>query len=172
VDEEDPLVDTVIADRYRIIRKIGEGGMSVIYEAQHVKLMRAFALKGLLPMLAGNREAVERFQREAELIGGLRHPNVVDISDWVYLPDGRPCMVLEFLHGASLLVRLQRGPMEWDAIARIGDQTMSAIALAHRVGITHRDLKPDNIFISIDDSGDEAVKLLDFGASVDSAAST
>jgi len=165
VDEDDPLIDTVIADRYRIIRKIGEGGMSVIYEAQHVKLMRAFALKGLLPMLAHNQEAVDRFQREAELIGGLRHPNVVDISDWVYLPDGRPCMVLEFLHGASLMVRLQRGPMSWDAIARIGDQTMSAIALAHRNGITHRDIKPDNIFISIDDSGDEAVKLLDFGVS-------
>jgi serine/threonine-protein kinase len=74
-------------------------------------------------------------------------------------------MVLEFLHGNSLLVRLQRGPMAWDAIARIGDQTMSALALAHRIGITHRDLKPENLFISIDDSGEERVKLLDFGVS-------
>ena len=165
MDEEDPLVDVVVADRYRIIRKIAEGGMSVIYEAQHIKLMRQFALKGLLPMLARSEEAQERFQREAELIGGLRHPNVIDISDWVYLPDGTPAMVLEFLHGNSLLVRLQRGQMAWDAIARIGDQTMSALALAHRNGITHRDLKPENIFISIDDSGDECVKLLDFGVS-------
>ncbi len=165
MDEEDPLVDAVIADRYRIIRKIAEGGMSVIYEAQHIKLMRQFAIKGLLPMLSSNEEALERFQREAELIGGLRHPNVIDISDWVELPDGTPAMVLEFLHGNSLQVRLQRGPMAWDAIARIGDQTMSALALAHRNGITHRDLKPENIFISIDDSGDESVKLLDFGVS-------
>ena len=165
MDEEDPLVDVVVADRYRIIRKIAEGGMSVIYEAQHIKLMRQFAIKGLLPMLANNVEAQERFQREAELIGGLRHPNVIDISDWVELPDGRPAMVLEFLHGNSLQVRLQRGPMAWEAIARIGDQTMSAVALAHRNGITHRDLKPENIFISIDDSGDERVKLLDFGVS-------
>ncbi len=74
-------------------------------------------------------------------------------------------MVLEFLHGNSLQVRLQRGVMPWEAIARIGDQTMSALALAHRNGITHRDLKPENIFISIDDSGDERVKLLDFGVS-------
>jgi serine/threonine protein kinase len=165
VVEDDPLVDTVVADRYRIIRKLAEGGMSAIYEAQHIKLMRSFALKSLLPILAHNEEAVQRFQREAELIGGLRHPNVIDISDWVELPDGTPCMVLEFLHGAALQVRLQRGPLPWEAIARIGDQTMSAIALAHRNGITHRDLKPENIFISIDDSGDERVKLLDFGVS-------
>ena len=165
MDEEDPLVDVVVADRYRIVRKIAEGGMSVIYEAQHIKLMRQFAIKGLLPLFAHNEEAVERFQREAELIGGLRHPNVIDISDWVSLPNGTPGMVLEFLHGNSLHVRLQRSPMAWDAIARIGDQTMSALALAHRNGITHRDLKPENIFISIDDSGDECVKLLDFGVS-------
>jgi len=165
VEEDDPMVDTVISDRYRIIRKIAEGGMSVIYEAQHIKLLRQFAIKGLLPSLAFNEEAVERFQREAELIGGLRHPNVIDISDWVELANGTPAMVLEFLHGNSLQVRLLRGPMAWDAIARIGDQTMSAIALAHRNGITHRDLKPENIFIAIDDSGDESVKLLDFGVS-------
>jgi serine/threonine-protein kinase len=90
---------------------------------------------------------------------------VIDISDWVELPDGTPAMVLEFLHGAPLQVRLLRGVMAWDAIARIGDQTMSALALAHRNGITHRDLKPENVFISIDDSGDERVKLLDFGIS-------
>jgi serine/threonine protein kinase len=159
------MVDTVVSDRYRIIRKIAEGGMSVIYEAQHIKLLRQFAIKGLLPSLAYNEEAVERFQREAELIGALRHPNVIDISDWVELANGTPAMVLEFLHGNSLQVRLLRGHLAWDAIARIGDQTMSAIALAHRNGITHRDLKPENIFIAIDDSGDESVKLLDFGVS-------
>lgn len=162
---EDPLIDTVVAGRYRVIRKIGEGGMSFIYEVQHIKLMRSFALKGLLPHLSTNEEAVQRFEREAELLGSLRHPNVVDISDWVVLPNGSPCMVLEFLHGASLSVRLQRGPLEWASIARLADHTMSALALAHRVGITHRDLKPENIFISIDDSGDDRVKLLDFGVS-------
>ena len=163
--DADPLIDTVIADRYRVIRKIAEGGMSAIYEVQHVKLHRQFALKRLLSELTHIEEAVERFQREAELLGGLHHPNVVEISDWVTLPDGTPCMILEFLHGNSLQVRLTRGALQWDAIARIGDQTMSALQLAHRNGITHRDLKPENIFISIDDSGDERVKLLDFGVS-------
>jgi serine/threonine-protein kinase len=165
VDEEDPLVETVVADRYRVLRKIGEGGMSVVYEVQHTKLARAFALKRLLPSLLRNQEALQRFEREAELLASLRHPNVVDISDWVQLPDGSPCMILEFLHGASLSVRLLRQPLEWETIARMADQAMSALQLAHRMGIIHRDLKPDNIFISIDDVGEERVKILDFGVS-------
>lgn len=163
--ENDPLIETIVGERYRVIRKIAEGGMSAIYEVHHVKLMRQFALKRLLGEFLHVEEAVQRFEREAELLGSLRHPNVVEISDWVMLPDGTPCMILEFLHGASLQVRMQRGALPWDAVARIGDQTMSALSLAHRNGITHRDLKPENIFISIDDSGDERIKLLDFGVS-------
>jgi serine/threonine-protein kinase len=159
------LIDKVVEGRYRVIRKIAEGGMSAIYEVQQVKLNRQFALKYLLPELLHIEEAVQRFEREAELLASLRHINVVEISDWVQLEDGSPGMILEFLHGNSLQVRLLRGAMQWDAIARIGDQTMSALQLAHRNGITHRDLKPENIFISIDDSGDERVKLLDFGVS-------
>jgi len=144
---------------------LGEGGMSVVYEVQHVKLKRQFAMKRLLPGLNGNEEALYRFEREAELLASLKHPNVVEITDWDTLPDGSPFMILEFLHGAHIRVRIDRGPLPWDAIARIGDQTMSALQLAHRLGITHRDLKPENIFISIDDSGEERVKLLDFGVS-------
>ena len=163
--EEDPLLDTVVNGRYQVVRRLGEGGMSVVYEVQHVKLKRQFALKRLLPMLTGNEEALVRFEREAELLASLHHPNVVEITDWDTLPDGAPFMILEFLHGAHIRVRIDRGPMPWDAIARIGDQTMSALQLAHRIGITHRDLKPENIFISIDDAGEERVKLLDFGVS-------
>lgn len=163
--EYDPLLDTVVNGRYHIVRQLGEGGMSVVYEAQHVKLKRQFALKRLLPQLMSNEEALVRFEREAELLASLRHPHVVDITDWDVLPDGSPFMVLEFLHGAHIRVRLDRAPLAWDAIARIGDQAMSALALAHRIGITHRDLKPENLFISIDDSGEERVKLLDFGVS-------
>jgi eukaryotic-like serine/threonine-protein kinase len=161
----DPLIDSVVNGRYHIVRQLGEGGMSVVYEVQHVKLKRQFALKKLLPALMENEEAMIRFEREAELLASLRHPHVVDIIDWDVLPDGTPFMVLEFLHGAHVRVRLDRAPMPWEAIARIGDQAMSALALAHRIGITHRDLKPENLFISIDDSGEERVKLLDFGVS-------
>jgi eukaryotic-like serine/threonine-protein kinase len=162
---EDPLVGQVVGTKYRVTRKLGEGGMSIVYEARHVKLNRAFAIKRLLPSLVDHAEARARFEREAELLGSLRHPNVVEVTDWEVLPDGTPCMVLEFLHGNDLSVRLARGSMPWDAIARIGDQMMSALGLAHRTGITHRDLKPENLFISIDDAGDERVKLLDFGIS-------
>jgi len=139
--------------------------MSAVYEAKHVKLHRSFAIKRLLPHLTDNDEALERFEREAEMLAGLRHPNVVEVTDWDTFPDGAPCMVLEYLHGATLDKRLVRGPMPWDAIAKVGDQTMSALTLAHRNGITHRDLKPENIFMAIDDVGEERVKLLDFGVS-------
>jgi serine/threonine-protein kinase len=164
VDDE-ALLDTVVADRYRVMRRLGEGAMSVVYEVQHTKLARSFAMKRLMPTLLRNSEALKRFELEAELLSSLRHPNVVDISDWVVLSDGSPCMILEFLHGASLGVRLQRQALPWDTIARMGDQAMSALQLAHRMGIVHRDLKPDNIFISIDDVGDERVKIVDFGVS-------
>ena len=162
---DDPLLETIVNGRYRVIRRLGEGGMSLVYEVQHVRLKRQFALKRLLPMLCGNEEALIRFEREAELLASLHHPNVVEITDWDELPDGTPYMILEFLHGAHIRVRIDRGPMPWDAIGRIADQTMSALSLAHRIGITHRDLKPENIFISIDDTGEERVKLLDFGVS-------
>jgi serine/threonine-protein kinase len=165
VVDDDPLLDTVVNGRYHVVRKLGEGGMSVVYEVQHVKLKRQFALKRLLPQLMHNQEAMIRFEREAELLASLRHPHVVDIIDWDVLEDDSPFMVLEFLHGAHIRVRLDRAPMSWEAIGRLGDQTMSALALAHRIGITHRDLKPENLFISIDDSGEERVKLLDFGVS-------
>ena len=161
----DPLLETVVNDRYRVVRVLGEGGMSLVYEVQHTKLKRQFALKRLLPHLVGNPEAMVRFEREAELLASLRHPNVVDITDWDELPDGSPYMILEFLHGASVRVRMDRKQLAWEAIARFGDQAMAALALAHRIGITHRDLKPENIFIFIDDAGEERVKLLDFGVS-------
>jgi len=165
VDEQDPLIETVVNGRYRVIRILGEGGMSLVYEVQHVKLKRQFALKRLLPKLIDHQEALIRFEREAELLASLRHPNVVDITDWDVLPDGSPYMILEFLHGAHIRVRLDRAPLPWEAIARLSDQAMAALSLAHRIGITHRDLKPENIFISIDDAGEERVKLLDFGVS-------
>jgi serine/threonine-protein kinase len=162
---QDPLLDTVVNGRYQVIRLLGEGGMSIVYEVEHVKLKRQFAMKRLLPSLRDNEEALYRFEREAELLASLHHPHVVGIIDWDTLPDGTPYMILEFLHGAHIRVRIDRGQLPWDAIARIGDQTMSALQLAHRLGITHRDLKPENIFINIDDSGEERVKLLDFGVS-------
>jgi len=162
---DDPIIDSLIGNRYRIVQRLGEGGMSIVYEVQHTRLKRAFALKVLLPALLDNEEAVIRFEREAELLAGLRHPNIVDIVDFDELLNGTPFMVLEFLHGAPLRNRLDRGALPWAEIARIGDEAMSALSLAHRRGITHRDLKPENLFNSIDDVGEERIKILDFGVS-------
>src|SRR4051812_41499087 len=100
VREDDVLIDQVVAGKYRVMRKLGEGGMSIVYEAQHIKLKRSFAIKKLISSLVQNPDAVRRFEREAEMLAGLRHPNVVEISDYDVLPDGSPCMILEYLHGA------------------------------------------------------------------------
>jgi serine/threonine-protein kinase len=162
----DPLVGQVIAGRYQVLGPIGKGGMGAIYEVRHLKLQRSFALKRLSPQLADDTEALARFRREAEVVGRLRHPNVVEVVDWESLPDGTPCIILELLRGEDLDHRLERaGPLEWVALLQIADAVLGALEVAHRAGIVHRDLKPQNIFLATDDAGEEHVKLLDFGVS-------
>src|SRR5262245_472569 len=164
--DADPLIGQVIANRYRVVRRIGRGGMGAIYEVQHLRLRRTFALKRLSQSYAEDPVALTRFQREADVVARLRHPNVVEIVDWETLSDGSPCMIMELLRGEDLGQRLRRaGPLPWHLIARLGDQMLSALQVAHRAGIVHRDLKPQNIFIAQDDAGDEHAKLLDFGVS-------
>ena len=162
----DPLIGKSVAGRYRIIRLIGEGGMGAVYELEHTRIQRKFALKALTPLLAKHPQALGRFQREAEVVAKLRHPHIVDIVDWAQLDDGSPCMIIEYLEGEDLAARLEStGPLPWDFLARVADETMAALTVAHRAGIVHRDLKPDNIFLSRDGAGGEHVKLLDFGIS-------
>jgi serine/threonine-protein kinase len=162
----DPLIGQVIAGRYQVLEPIGKGGMGAIYEVRHLKLQRSFALKRLSPQLADDTEALARFRREAEVVGRLRHPNVVEVVDWESLPDGTPCIILELLRGEDLGRRLERaGPVEWPALLQIADAVLGALEVAHRAGIVHRDLKPQNIFLATDDAGEEHVKLLDFGVS-------
>ncbi len=163
--ERDPLVGTTVAGRYEVIRKIGRGGMGAIYEVRHTRLSRSFALKTLTWEVAENPEVVARFQREADVIAKLRHPNIVEIVDWDALADGTPCLIMEFLRGEDLAQRLRRGPLAWNVLATFGDQVLGALAVAHRADVVHRDLKPQNIFLSVDDAGEERAKLLDFGVS-------
>jgi len=162
----DPLIGQLVGGRYRVLRRLGRGGMGQVYEVEHIHLRRTFALKRLIGNLARDGEQVARFRREAELVGRLRHPNVVQVSDWESLPDGSPCLVMELLEGDTLATCIERdGPLGWARIARIADQVLSALAAAHRHGIIHRDLKPGNIVLARDDSGREQAKLLDFGVS-------
>lgn len=153
-------------DRYRAVRVIGRGGMGVVHEVVDLTTGRAFALKELAPALREDPTALRRLVREAETIARLKHAHIVGVEGWVVSPDGIPALVMELLRGESLGARLARGPLPWREIARIGDQILSALALAHRAGVLHCDLKPENVFLV---DGDEPhttrpeAKLLDFG---------
>jgi len=160
-----PLIGTVVGGRYEIVRLIGKGGMGAIYEVRNTRLGRQFALKTLTGDAAANPEVLQRFRREADVIAKIKHPNIVEVIDWESLADGSPAMVMEYLHGEDLGERINAGQLRWPQLARVADQVLAALSVAHANGIVHRDLKPQNIFLAQDDSADERVKLLDFGVS-------
>ena len=152
----------VIAGKYRLLRKLGQGGMGSVWYAEHLTLHSAVAIKLIDPSIANNEEALGRFLREAQAAASLRSPHVVQILDHG-VDSGAPYIVMELLEGESLADRLTRvrrmSPIE---TARIMQQVARAVARAHEAGIVHRDLKPDNIFIVHNDD-DEVAKVLDFG---------
>ena len=165
-DRHDPLIGQRIGNRYEVLRLIGKGGTGSIYEASNVRLGRSFALKMLKGEAATNPDVIQRFRREAEIVARIKHPNIVEIVDWEELPDGSPCIVMEYLKGEDLASRISRsGALPWPQIAQIADQVLAALTVTHASGVVHRDLKPQNVFLAVDDAGDEQVKLLDFGVS-------
>lgn len=162
----DPLIGVVLADRYRILRLIGQGGMGVVYEAEHIALGKRVAIKLLLAGLAHDPEAVARFQREALTASQIGNPHIVDVLDVGTAPDGRSYFVLEYLQGADLHNILQaQGPMDGMRAIHIMRQVLHGVAAAHQRGIVHRDLKPENVFIIERGEEPDFVKLLDFGIS-------
>jgi serine/threonine-protein kinase len=160
------LVGRVIGDRYRILGLIGEGGMGAVYEAEHLSVGRRVALKRLHPELAHDSHAISRFQREARAAGASGHEHVVDVLDLGFAEDGAPYLVMELLVGESLATRLKRqrqiAPRRAAAIA---GQVLSALEAVHALDVIHRDLKPDNIFLSKRNGRTDYVKVLDFGVS-------
>jgi serine/threonine-protein kinase len=162
----DPLIGSVIGGRYEVLSKVAKGGMGTIYEVRNTKLGRTFALKTITAEAAQDPEVLARFRREADVVANLSHPNIVEVVDWDQLDDGAPFLVMEYLRGETLARRLfEIGALSWPQVARICDQVLSALSVAHHAGVIHRDLKPDNIFLATDDAGEEYVKLLDFGIS-------
>ncbi len=150
--------------KYEIRRLLGAGGMGAVYEAHHTEIGKRVAIKVLAPELAAAPGARTRFLREAQLTSKINHPNIVDVND-MGNEDGRAFIVMEFLDGEDLAQRLDRtGPMPVDQLVDIMLPVCSAVAEAHRVGITHRDLKPQNIFLATGPRGIEP-KVLDFGIS-------
>ena len=151
---------------YRVTRLLGEGGMGMVYLAEHPTLGRRAAVKVLHPDLAASHEMIERLFNEARAANAIGHPGIVEVSDLGLLPSGTPYIVMEFLEGQSLGARMnQGGRLSLRAALEIADQAASAVGAAHAKGIIHRDLKPDNLFLTPDPQwpGRERLKVLDFG---------
>ncbi|HEY0190990.1 MAG TPA: serine/threonine-protein kinase [Kofleriaceae bacterium] len=156
------LVGEVLDGRYRITRKLGEGGMGEVYAAEHVHIEKKFAIKLLRQEIVSNPEAVTRFRQEARSSSSIGHRNIIAIEDFGQLVDGRIYMCMELLNGAALNDMITQ-PMPMDRLLNILIQTGHGLAAAHAKGIVHRDMKPENIFVTIGPNGEDIPKLLDFG---------
>ena len=163
----DRYVGQILDDKYRLEHLIGQGGMGAVFLATHLGTDRYVALKLIAPQFMRNQEFVERFKREARAAGRLRHPNVVDVTDFGFSGDGEDrvaYLVMEYLDGCTLsdvLAEENRLPLYW--VVDILEQVCGAVQEAHQQGIVHRDLKPDNIWLEPNRLGGYQVKVLDFG---------
>src|SRR6185503_2473023 len=157
------VVGRVLGGRYRIVRELASGGMGTIYEATHVTLGMSVAVKVLSRSLAQDQLVKTRFFDESRALAVLDHPNIVRIIDFDVVGQ-EPYMVLELLSGETLSRRLLSGKIPPDVALRITAQLGSALSAAHDKGVIHRDVKPDNVFLS-QRRDSLVVKLLDFGIS-------
>jgi outer membrane biosynthesis protein TonB len=162
----DPLLNSVLDDRYRIIRRLGTGGMATVYLAEHMFIGRKVAIKILHPQLAGDDNFVRRFLNEGRAAGTLGHPNIIASTDMGTTPLGQPYLVLEYLEGKDLAQVIDRdGAMPHVRAARIGVQVASGLSCAHAAKIIHRDLKAENIFLLNRNDRRDEVRVIDFGIS-------
>ena len=158
------LVGQVIADRYHVVKKLGEGGMGQVYLAEHVKMGRRSAIKVMNPAMVHDPDAVARFNREASNASRINHPNVCAIYDFGETSDGLIYLAMEFIEGEPLTDVLERdGALPLPRATAIFLQTADALQAAHDLGIVHRDLKPDNIMLRRSKDGSDVVKVVDFG---------
>jgi serine/threonine protein kinase len=160
-----PSAGEVVCGKYRLIRPLGEGGMGLVFEAEHLRLRESVAIKFLRPEVLALPDAVERFEREARASARIRGPHVVQVLDVDTDDRGRPYMVMELLRGRDLEAELRAcGPLPIEGAVDLVLQACVAVAQAHAAGIVHRDLKPSNLFVS-EEGGKRVLKVLDFGIS-------
>jgi len=172
--DKDPLIGSVVDRRYKVLKRLGVGGMGIVYKVEHLHLNKMFALKVMRP----TKDEVDRkrFEQEARLASQIRHPNVIEISDFGVLPTNQPYFVMEFLRGRTVGEAIFTGFMDSQIVCHIGLQIARGLQAVHKQNVVHRDLKPDNIFLidpetseSPEESGkasDEEpafVKIMDFG---------
>lgn len=154
----------ILNDTYRVVRLLSQGGMGSLYEVDHLRLPRKFALKVMSGPSTGSSEYMMRFRREAEILASLDHPNVVQVMDWNVTAESKPYLVMELLSGEDLSQLLSRcGALPPKVALSIFAQAVAALEVAHSQGITHRDLKPANIFLCRDGVVPYFTKVLDFG---------
>jgi serine/threonine-protein kinase len=161
-----PNPGDLIAGKYQVVKKLGEGGMGVVYEAIHTRIQQRVAIKMLLPDVMELPEVVPRFEREARAAGKLKSDNTARVLDVDMSENGLPYMVMEFLDGVDLGQLLEKNgalPVQ-DAVDYVL-QACNAMAEAHAAGVIHRDLKPSNLFVLTNTGGTRKVKVLDFGIS-------
>ncbi len=162
MNTNDPFVGKVIDGRYEIQARVGEGGMGVVYKARQISIDRVIALKMLNQQMANDPTWVQRFYQEAKACSRLQHPNTIRMFDFGQTTDGRLFMTMEFLDGISLRQALENGPLAPHRVIKILIQCCASLAEAHSIGIIHRDIKPDNVFLLNMAGSPDFVKLLDF----------
>jgi eukaryotic-like serine/threonine-protein kinase len=156
----------VLQGTYRILRPIASGGMGEVYVAAHERLPGAFAVKVLHRDFTRDEDALSRFRCEAEIMAGLRHPNIVQVFDFNITADGTPYLVMELVEGKDLSEYLRGGkPLPPFQVTRIIHQIASALEAAHAHGVVHRDLKPENVMLSSMEGQEDFIKVVDFGIS-------
>ncbi len=160
---DDPMIGQVIDKRYRITSKLGEGGMGEVYAADHLRIARSVAIKLLRAEVLTNEEAVKRFEQEAMTASSIGHENIIRIEDSGKLEDGRIYLAMELLAGQPFNDLIDKGPVAPERLLHILIQTCHGLAAAHQKGIVHRDMKPENIYITHGPDGTDLPKLLDFG---------